>query len=745
MKSIIFLYSLLFCLSAHAQTNKTDSLLVLIKSAKTDTGRINLMNNLASRLTQNDLDSAIRYSKKVIAEAQRVHYVAGEVSAHQNMAEGLIRKGNFETAKEEIQKAETLARTLKDSTSVALVYAVYGMMYGMQSKYDSSILYYKKNISLLENTADSSKLSRSYQNIAISYQMQSNLRQTIYYQTRALRIAETNRDTNRLAYISVNMGISYELLNDTSRAEESYLKGIAYAKAAEVKNVELYGYSNLSTFFEKSNYKKAYEYAIKAVTLGEQIGDSAIMAANLGRAGLALANQGNFAEAERLDEKAIIIAQLAGQPIPKFQTFVAGGAIKKLQKKYPEAIDLYEKGFAFLQESDQYSSQTAEDYYDLSYCYEKTGRIPQALAAYKKATEIKDSASSRENVRKSTELSMQYDFDKEQQAAKAKQEKLDAIAASKQMALIIGLALTLVVIILIVYAYRNKQKANTLLTHQKEEIAEQKDKVETTLQELKATQAQLIQSEKMASLGELTAGIAHEIQNPLNFVNNFSDINSEMIEDLKAELADNNFEEVLSIANNIQSNEQKIVHHGKRADAIVKGMLQHSKKNTGQKEPTDINALCDEYLRLAYHGLRAKDKSFTVNFTTGFDETINKINIIPQDFGRVLLNIFNNAFYATSEKQKSESEKQNTNYKPSVSVQTKKVNSKTEIRIEDNGNGIPSNIMDKIFQPFFTTKPTGQGTGLGLSLAYDIITKEHNGSIQIESKEGKGSTFIIQL
>jgi two-component system, NtrC family, sensor kinase len=288
----------------------------------------------------------------------------------------------------------------------------------------------------------------------------------------------------------------------------------------------------------------------------------------------------------------------------------------------------------------------------------------------------------------------------------------------------------------------------------------QKEELEKTLHELKDTQAQLIQSEKMASLGELTAGIAHEIQNPLNFVNNFSEVNSELIAEMKEELAKGNIEEAKTIAANIDENEQKIIFHGKRADSIVKGMLQHSRSSSGVKEPTDINALADEYLRLAYHGLRAKDKSFNATMKTDYDESlsadeagIGKINIIPQDIGRVILNLITNAFYAVAEKKK-----QNGNdYEPTVTVSTSRSLSigegrgEVSISVTDNGNGIPQKILDKIFQPFFTTKPTGQGTGLGLSLSYDIV-KAHGGELKVETlpagqagKEGVGTTFIIIL
>ncbi len=275
-----------------------------------------------------------------------------------------------------------------------------------------------------------------------------------------------------------------------------------------------------------------------------------------------------------------------------------------------------------------------------------------------------------------------------------------------------------------------------------EEVNRQTAEIRNTLNELKSTQSQLIQSEKMASLGELTAGIAHEIQNPLNFVNNFSEVNKEMIAEMKEEIAKGNYDEVKIIADDIETNQEKINHHGKRADAIVKSMLEHSRISTGVKEPTDINKLAEEYLRLAYHGLRAKDKNFNTEMKTDFDESIGKINIVPQDIGRVLLNLINNAFYAVSERLRQA--QPDSHYEPTVNVSTKKINDKVEIKVTDNGNGIPQNIVDKIFQPFFTTKPTGQGTGLGLSLSYDIV-KAHGGEITVETTGGSGSTFIIIL
>ena len=279
-------------------------------------------------------------------------------------------------------------------------------------------------------------------------------------------------------------------------------------------------------------------------------------------------------------------------------------------------------------------------------------------------------------------------------------------------------------------------------------VEERTSELKQSLEDLKSTQSQLIQSEKMASLGELTAGIAHEIQNPLNFVNNFSEVNKEMLEELKAERqkpkAERDERTEAEIIEDVIANSEKINHHGKRADAIVKGMLQHSRSSSGVKEPTDINALADEYLRLAYHGLRAKDKSFNATMKTDFDDTIGNINIIPQDIGRVILNLITNAFYAAPLPPEGGFLDPNYVHSPTVWVSTKKVGDKVFISVKDNGPGIPPKILDKIFQPFFTTKPTGQGTGLGLSLSYDII-KAHGGEIKVETREGEGTEFIISL
>ena len=357
---------------------------------------------------------------------------------------------------------------------------------------------------------------------------------------------------------------------------------------------------------------------------------------------------------------------------------------------------------------------------------------------------------------------MNADFARQQQIISAERQREKEVATIKQFALLGGLVLTLILAVVAFIAFRTKHRANGLLQQQKAEI-------EATLTKLHSTQDRLIQTEKMASLGELTAGIAHEIQNPLNFVNNFAEISTELVDELAEEgqKPDRDADLEAELLADIKQNLHKIHHHGRRADSIVKGMLAHSNVSSGQKQPTNLNALTDEYLRLACHGLRAKDKDrvtdhrvtgtperdhFNAELITDFDASLGRVDIVPQEIGRVLLNLFNNAFYAVHQKQMQANrvlvdgaEADTEGYRPTVSVQTRRVDRQVEIQVRDNGMGIPDSIRQKIFQPFFTTKPTGEGTGLGLSLSYDIITKGHGGTLTVESQEGAGTTFTIQL
>jgi signal transduction histidine kinase len=449
-------------------------------------------------------------------------------------------------------------------------------------------------------------------------------------------------------------------------------------------------------------------------------------------------NQNEFREAERsledcwklIHENNFPALGRPGTLAPDYYSAL----IRIKQNRIPEAIELLKKDMERVKNS---RFETLRDYKLMGELTSQTGDYAGSAKYYHEYILLQDSMQAEQDLVGSisyeTEQAMTA---KELSISKLKSEnKISTLTRNFSFGII---ALVAVLAGLIYYRFRSKQKANAML--------------ERTLSDLKATQTQLIQSEKMASLGELTAGIAHEIQNPLNFVNNFSEVNKELAAELQEELGSGNIQSAKEITEDIKNNSEKINHHGKRADAIVKGMLQHSQAGKGQKELTDINALADEYLRLAYHGLRAKDKSFNANLKTDFDETIGKINIIPQDIGRVFLNLITNAFYAVGEKSKPLSAALaptavgniTTYFEPTVSIKTTKSDNRVFVSVSDNGNGIPFSIIDKIFQPFFTTKPTGQGTGLGLSLAYDIV-KAHGGELKVETKENKGTTFIIEL
>lgn len=371
--------------------------------------------------------------------------------------------------------------------------------------------------------------------------------------------------------------------------------------------------------------------------------------------------------------------------------------------------------------------------------YDEAHNLPQAYKYFKLTTAIKDSLYSQDKVKQL--LTLDFNEKQRQQELQAAQAEAQKEAQNRLRTYIFsgGLGVLLLLSVIFWLNGRQRQKANKLLHRQKEDI-------EKAMAQLKLTQNQLIQSEKMASLGELTAGIAHEIQNPLNFVNNFSEVNQEMLDELDEELNKGDIAEAKAIAADIRQNEQKINHHGKRADFIVKGMLQHSRSGSGERQLTQINTLSEEFFKLSYQGLRAKDKSFNSEMTTRFDPNLPKANVVQQDMGRVLLNLFNNAFYAVNQKAKTEG----PNYKPEVTLTTTFSSPPSGgggvvISVRDNGIGIPDAIKEKILQPFFTTKPTGEGTGLGLSLSYDILVKGHNGTLDIISKEGEGSEFIVKL
>jgi len=507
-------------------------------------------------------------------------------------------------------------------------------------------------------------------------------------------------------------------------------------------------YNSLATFYSLPQINKldSGEYFYRKIYLLGTNTAGANLWTQLSNAGL-----GKFYTSKKMYDSAFYhykLSLVAASKVNRFDNYY--GFVIALADSYRQSGQLdsaYHYAYKAYREASEFSyiGLMASSSGLLATLYNQQQRYDSAVKYMTFERQYKDSIIGQETLKNIQVLTSEQQL-KKLETKREKEEAIKDYKATLRNNFFIGGLLLLLMVIGLLYRII-KQRTQS------------KKQIETAYNDLKATQSQLIQSEKMASLGELTAGIAHEIQNPLNFVNNFSDVNKELLEELKEEADRGNIDEVKAIASDVISNEEKINHHGKRADAIVKGMLQHSRNSGGVKEPTDINALCDEYLRLSYHGLRAKDKSFNATMKTEFDKSLQKINIIPQDIGRVVLNLINNAFYAVDEKKKKIAPQPSrlggtgseggAVYKPIVTICTKRISSPLGaggllISVSDNGNGIPQKVLDKIFQPFFTTKPTGQGTGLGLSLSYDIV-KAHGGELKVETKEGEGSTFIISL
>ncbi len=608
-------------------------------------------------------------------------------------------------------------------------------------------------LSAINNVIASAKKTMVYNDTLVKFWLlKGNILQRTFHFDEVLQLdlslitlAEKYRDTVGLIRFYTGIGNVNLRLKKFDEAAQWHYKALALMQTDALKAQCSFIYTNLAVVYyhfasmddNKKNEDSLESNLQKAIKYSRQ-GNSLTNLANcLSMYGNILSSYKRLADAESALTEALEIRKKIGDVFYEIADMLALVSFYENSKNIPKAT-------AVCLQALQLAKNNGADYSSLTSVYSSLGDVYYNAGNYKGYSEVliekinlQDSLYRVNTAEKVTEMEAKYDLQKKQTTIIQQQYDL-----SKKNYFIYGsLFIFLVAAFFSFFLFRNikqKQRANILLHTQKKEI-------ETTLAELKSTQAQLIQSEKMASLGELTAGIAHEIQNPLNFVNNFSEVNKELLIEMKEEIDKKNFDEVKILANDIIDNEEKINHHGRRADSIVKGMLQHSRSSNGLKESTDINALADEYLRLAYHGLRAKDKSFNATIKTDYDETIGNINIVPQDIGRVLLNLYTNAFYAINEKKDFQnSTSTEKKFEPELFVSTKKVNDKIEIIIKDNGNGIPQKIIDKIFQPFFTTKPTGSGTGLGLSLSYDII-KTHNGEIKINNKEGEYAEFIIKL
>ena len=603
---------------------------------------------------------------------------------------------------------------------------------------DSALLYYNDALSLSQKSEFKAGQFFSRNRIANVFKDKNDYAIALDLFLQNIREAEQTGDTTMIFIDTRDVGFIYEIIEDVDRQLEytnklrSLINSGIYKDSANLSEYRIMIHNRFGGLYDKlNNLDSGKFYKLKVYQYGLKYNDQGWIAHGAAGLGNIYRNQSNKDSAIYY-YRAAIPAALAHERLDIYGRALLGLGKTYLESKQADSAFYYtQKAFTLSQQANNLLNMM-EAVTLLSEIYYAKNETDSAYKYLKKSMVLKDSVFSSEKKSRIQNLSFKESIRKQQQ----EQDKKEALASYKSKVqtygFITGFALMLGVIFILFRNNRQRNLANK--------------KIEKAFHELKSTQSQLIQSEKMASLGELTAGIAHEIQNPLNFVNNFSEVSSELIKEMVEEVDKGNTEEVKAIANDVVQNLEKINHHGKRAADIVKGMLQHSRSSSGVKEPTDINALADEYLRLAYHGLRAKDKSFNAIMKTDFDSAIPKLNVVPQDIGRVILNLITNAFYVVNERQKllANSHELLANYEPTVSVSTKKEGNKVLISVRDNGNGIPQKILDKIFQPFFTTKPTGQGTGLGLSLSYDIV-KAHSGELKVETKEGEGSEFTIGL
>jgi signal transduction histidine kinase len=706
-KFIFFLIGILFFINCFSQDQQTDSLLVLMKNVKEDTARVDILNQVAASYFNSSPENAIKYATQAKTLAENVKYTNGLAYALKNIGIAYYMQGDYMQTLSFWNESLEQFKKANDKKGMANILSNLGAVYYNKGDDPKAIDYYLRALNYAEEIKDTLRLITVFNNIGAVYVNKPSAHDTaLHYYLKALPLAEGTNDNNLIGTITVNIG-------------EIYLEK---------------GKDTLAlNYFERS--VKAY-------------GNSENLPSPLNEIAKVYEKRKDYATALTYNQQALELATKLSAKLDMSQSLQGLGSVYAHQKNIPKALAAYKEAKSIADEIAA-NYELEKIYKGLADIYAGINNYAEAYKYQSLLITLKDTLYNAEKDKKFASLLFNFEIQKKQSEIDllTKDKSLQELNLKRQKtvrnSLIAVLSLVILVVFVLFRNYRIIDKTNAMLDSQKKEL-------ERTLNELQTRQAQLIQSEKMASLGELTAGIAHEIQNPLNFVNNFSEVSRELIDELKEERQKEegvrNTELEDETISDIDQNLEKIYFHGKRADAIVKGMLQHSRKSTGQKELVDINAMCEECLRLSYHGLRAKDKNFNSEYTFNFDRTIANMPVVPQDIVRVLLNLFNNAFYTVNEKKKTAGE----GYKPTVSVKTKKINSSSgndgaEIIVKDNGKGIAEENIGKIFQPFFTTKPAGEGTGLGLSLAYDIITKEHNGTIKAESKKGEGSEFIITL
>ena len=603
----------------------------------------------------------------------------------------------------------------------------------MTSKPLIALKYAQQGLEVAQKAKFPKGISRNMNRIGAIMRVTGNYPKSLKMHLDALKIAEETKDLDGLIRIYNQLGLFYSSQKDHKKAIETYFKGLNIAKKIHDKNLEIALLSNIGAdyaFLNSLDSARIYTQSAYELGVKQKSKNINVLLANLANVN---ARAKNYTLGLSYHRQSLPYSLLMEDYTTIGNTYFEMAEIFKKTNQPDSCLFYAQKSLKVSEETNNIQSIYGSSSL-LSDLYNKTD-IQKSYQFYKQATAAKDSMFNQQKAKQIENVSFVENL--------RQQELIDAEKAFKNRQWsIILLSIIGVVFLISLLLFRNNRiqnKANRLLNKQKQEIDLQRNKAENALKELESTQMQLVQKEKLASLGEITAGIAHEIQNPLNFVNNFAELSIELADELQEEfekmgIAPENKELVEELLRDLTQNQQRISSHGKRASSIVSNMLEHSRASEGEQQITDMNKLVEEYLNLSYHGMRAKNKSFHADYQLIRDENLPQIKVNQQDIGRVLINLFNNAFYAAS---KSEN--------PAVKVITKLVNNEICIEVIDNGKGIPKEILSKIFQPFFTTKPTGEGTGLGLSLSYDIITKGNNGSIEVLSEEGNGANFTIKL
>jgi two-component system, NtrC family, sensor kinase len=662
----------------------------------------------------------------------------GIASTNASIAEYFTIKGDHISALKYYQTSLTIYKELNDLFFTGWITYNIGLIQRYMGNYGDALESHVKTLQIGKQINNNELITQALLGNGFDYMLVKNYTEALKNQREALEIFTAIKDSVGIGNVYYDIGVTHIWSGNLDEALVNHTKGLEIRKKLTNYGDIGNSYNFISEIYQKKGkYPEALSNALEGVKYAELSEDAGYIIDNYTKAANIYMKMVDYENALVHYKKGLTLSRKINNLRYEARSLKGIAEIYLLQNKTVKAIALLQEAAAIASANDYKTRQGI--FKDLSAAYVKTNDYKNAYINEVKYKQMSDSLTAAEKIEKITSITNQLEFENKQALAKVNTDKILSVNQSelKRQRLvknisIAGLLLGVVFSLIFYMRFKEKKKLN--------------DALEATLSNLQAAQSQLVQSEKMASLGELTAGIAHEIQNPLNFVTNFSEVNRDLITEMKEEIVKGNIKEAVQIATDIGDNEEKIIFHGKRADSIVKGMLQHSRNNTGQIEPTDINALADEFLRLSYHGLRAKDKSFNAKFEIDFDETIGKINVVPQDMGRVILNLINNAFYVVDKKKKQQavSSEEGVLYDPTVTISTKKKGNKAEVKVKDNGDGIPKEVLDKIFQPFFTTKPSGEGTGLGLSLSYDII-KAHGGELKVETKEGEGTEFIILL